>query len=120
MEYHVVTAAVGLAGEFYEPRKNKLIELLRSEYEVTLGAEVIAEKETVDQVACLVEEAFVCLIVETADAVRYGVDHFRVGVHVDHVALHPEQIHHIVEEGRPEAAGAVAVPCPAQEIEAFL
>ena len=80
-------------------------------------AKVVAKKEAIDQVAGLCEKEFVGLIVELAHAVGDGLDQFRVLVHVDQIALHAKQVHHVVVKGRPKAAGAIVVAGVAQGIQ---
>jgi hypothetical protein len=88
-----------------EPGQDEAVE--ERDHQVELSAEVVAEKIGVDAVAGQVEEAFVRFVVEAADAVRGRLDDLGVGVHLDEVGVHAEEVHEVVVERRPEARGAV-------------
>ncbi len=117
VEDRLVAMIVGLVGEAPEPGHDKLVELHRATDQVELCAEIVTEEEAIHLIPGHGKETLICLVVELADAVRDGLHHLGMGVHLDHIVIHPEEIHDIVVEAGPKAAGAVDIPCPAKPFQ---
>ena len=120
MEDDLIAMPVTLLAEPQEPGQNKFFELGRADEKVNLGAEIIPEKETIDQITGQAEKSFVRFEVEFANALGHRFDNTRMGRHLDEIGFHTEKVHDIMKKGTPEAARPVNIASLSQRFQARL
>jgi hypothetical protein len=109
MQDDLIAMLMALFSELAKPRKNETVKLPGTADEALLGAEIIAEEETIDKVACHRKESAVGLTVKLTDLFRDCIDNFRIGMHLDKILFHSEQVGHIMVKAIPESAQTIDI-----------